>query len=204
MSYPVSFSVTRPERWSRAQLGLRVVLFLIIGILGFSLGALFMMLYLALPAFAAITLSSEPSERFLERDAPRIAKVLRWIMSAYAYFALLTDRFPTSEPHPDVQLEIRCDARPTPSSALLRIIYGLPHVLLLGFVLCLAAVAWMVAFVLVLVRQRYGRGLFDFQVGVLRWMARLLAYEASLVEPYPPFSLAEAAPAPAAPVPGPA
>jgi len=209
MSYPVSFSVTRPERYSRAQLGLRVVLFLLIGVLGFSLGALFLALYLALPAFAAIALSGDRSGlgdlgdlggRSVERDASPIARLLRWIMAMYAYFALLTDRFPISEPERDVHLEIRQGGVPTVSSALLRIIYGIPSLVVLALLLCVAAVAWLVAFVLVLAGQHYGRGLFAFQSGVLRWMARLLAYEASLVDEYPPFSLAEAPRAATAPL----
>ncbi|MFQ5473211.1 MAG: DUF4389 domain-containing protein, partial [Dehalococcoidia bacterium] len=32
-------------------------------------------------------------------------------------------------------------------------------------------------------------GLYNFNLGVMRWEARLLAYHSSLVDPYPPFSL---------------
>jgi uncharacterized protein DUF4389 len=196
MSYPVTFDVVRPERWSRAQLALRLVLFVVIGMLGFSLGALFLLLYIGLPAFAALSLSNESAEGFLEHDAPAVVKVLRWVMAIYAYFGLLTDRPPTIEPERDVHLEAHPEGHPTVASALLRILYGLPSAIVLSIVMWVAALAWLIAFVLVLVHRRYGRWLFEFQTGVLRWMARLLLYQASLVAPYPPFSLSEAAPPP--------
>jgi hypothetical protein len=42
---------------------------------------------------------------------------------------------------------------------------------------------------MVLVQENYADGLYDFQRGVLRWEARLLAYHSSLIEQYPPFAL---------------
>ena len=197
--YPLHFDVKYSERFSRVQLALRIVLFVIIGLLGFSLGALFLVLYLALPAFAAINLSEEPPQEYLEQDGPRIARVLRWVMAVYAYFALLDDRPPTREPDGQLELEIHFGGRPTPATALLRILFGIPSALVLTVVMFFASIAWVIAFVLVLVRERYGHGLFEFQTGVLRWMVRLLAYQASIVEPYPPFSLGEAAPPAAVP-----
>jgi len=197
--YPLHFDVKFSDRFSRVQLAVRMVLFVIIGLLGFSLGALFLVLYLALPAFAAVHLSESPPKQFLENAGPRIARVLRWVMAVYAYFALLTDRLPTHEPDGQIELEIAAGGRPTAGSALLRILYGIPSALALVIVLWFASIAWVIAFVLVLIRERYGHALFEFQTGVLRWMVRLLAYQASIVEPYPPFSLGEAAPPAAVP-----
>src|SRR5215467_7325951 len=112
-SYPLHFDVIHSGRYSRAQLALRVLLFLIIGMLGFSLGALFLVLYLALPAFAAIQLSEAGPDDYIKSDAPRIARVLRWVMAVYAYFALLTDRLPTREPDGAIELEIHAGGHPT-------------------------------------------------------------------------------------------
>ena len=56
----------------------------------------------------------------------------------------------------------------------------------------------------ILVRETYPAALYDFQRGVLRWQARLLAYHASLVDEYPPLAFytgPEPAPPPA-PQPG--
>jgi hypothetical protein len=195
-SYPVTFDVTPPERYSRAQLALRVALFIVLGMLGLSLGALFLVLYIGLPVFTAVMLSSESSEQFLERVAPQLARVLRWVMAIYAYFALLDDRLPVAEPDGFIHLEIQTGGHPTVSSALLRILYGIPSLLVLLLLLWIAAIVWVIAFVLILVRERYPRSLFELQKGVQRWMVRLLAYQASIVEPYPPFSLGETPPPP--------
>ncbi|MHB8879759.1 MAG: DUF4389 domain-containing protein [Myxococcaceae bacterium] len=193
--YPVTFDVTPPERFARVQLGLRLVLFIAIGIVGFSLGAALLLLYLALPAVAAVSLSNGPAGRYLEQDAPRISRFLRWIIAVLAYFAIVTDRLPTEEPDGYLRFEIRPGGHPTAGSALLRILTGIPSALVLAVLLFFAGFAWVIAFLLVLVQERYPRSLFELQAGVLRWTARLLAYQASLVEPYPPYSLGEHPPA---------
>jgi hypothetical protein len=51
---------------------------------------------------------------------------------------------------------------------------------------------------MVLAQENYLDGLFDFHRGVIRWQARLLGYQASLVEPYPPFTVDTGAEAAAA------
>jgi hypothetical protein len=191
-TYPVGFDVKRPELYSRAQLALRIVLFIIIGMLGLSLGALFGLLYLGLPAYAAVRLSNDSAERFLENERERIEQFLRRVMAFYAYFALLLDRPPPFDPDGSIYLEVEPTGRPTVSSALLRILFGIPSALVLGILVGLAGLAWLIAFILILVHRRYGNGLFEFQKGVLGWTARLLAYQASLVDAYPPFSLGEA------------
>jgi hypothetical protein len=47
----------------------------------------------------------------------------------------------------------------------------------------------VIAAISVLINETYPQGIYDFLRGLNRWGARLLAYLASLVEPYPPFSL---------------
>jgi hypothetical protein len=107
----------------------------------------------------------------------------------YAYLLILTDRFPTERPGEIVRFEVRAGGSPTVGSALLRLIYSIPNAfvfLLLGIV---SVAVWLIAAVMVLMRESYPEGLYNFQRGVLRWEARLLGYHASLVEEYPPFAL---------------
>jgi hypothetical protein len=194
--YPVFFAVTRPERFDRVQIALRVALLVVLSFVGVTMGVLFALLYLGLPLIAAILLSQRGPSRFLAEGAPRLAAALRWIMGAYAYMALLTDRLP-GDPESGVRFAVEPGAWSTPAggggptvgTALLRVIYSLPSALVLGVLGIVSWIVWIVAAIAILIGETYPEGLHDFQCGVLRWQARLLAYHASLVEPYPPFSL---------------
>src|SRR5215470_9172815 len=106
-SYPVAFHVDRPARSTRVQLVIRLVLFAVLGLVGVSLGALFMVAYLVLPVLAASQLSQrDAAARDLGGHATRVERALQWIAAIYAYTGLLTDAVPTRAPDPAVHLAI--------------------------------------------------------------------------------------------------
>jgi hypothetical protein len=72
----------------------------------------------------------------------------------------------------------------------MRIVYAIPSLIVLAFLTCVGAIVWTIAVVLVLVSGSYPEGLWRFQLGLVRWMAWVFAYLASLVDRYPPFTLA--------------
>jgi hypothetical protein len=194
--YPVLFDVARPARFDRVQIALRVAILVVLSFVGVTLGALFALLYLALPVIAAFAIGQRGSSRFLAEDAPRLARGLRWVMSAFAYMALLTDRLPGEEADDGVRFAIEPGAWPalagarTPSvaTALLRLVAALPSALVLGILAVASWLVWLVAAVTILLTEHYPEVLHGFQCGVLRWQARLFGYLASLVDAYPPFS----------------
>jgi len=187
--YPVVFDITRPERFERPQVFLRILILIIISIVTSAVGWIFGLVYLLLPVLAAILISNRGRERFIEEDGPRVSGWLRWLVAFYAYLIILTDRFPTERPEEIVRLEVRAGGSPTVGSALLRLIYSIPNAFVFVLLGIVSVAVWLIAAVMVLLRESYPEGLYNFQRGVLRWEARLLGYHASLVEEYPPFAL---------------
>lgn len=192
--YPVHYVVPRPDHFSRLQLIFRLIAFCVVGMLGLSFGAIFAAAYVALPAFAAGRISAAGGTAYVERDGPRVTAALRWLAAVSAWAGLIAERPPIDSPEKTIHLEI--DGRPlaTPSSALWRLVTGLPSAIVLSILCWFGVLVWMWAALTVLLNERVGTRAFHYLVGIQRWSVRLLAYQASLVDDYPPFSFGDSVP----------
>lgn len=187
--YPVHYSVTPPSRFTPIQLLVRVTAFVAVGAVGLSFGTLFALVYLLLPLIAASRLLSlGDSTAYVREDGPRIAAALRWIAAVSAWAGLVVDELPLGGSPDSVRLSIEGAPRPTPTTAMLRVLMGLPSALVLAFLCAVGVFVWLWAAASVLVTQQIGPRAFEYLVGLQRWSLRLLAYQASLVDAYPPFS----------------
>lgn len=197
IEYPVHYHVERPERFSRLQLLIRLIAFVAVGMLGVSFGSIFAFLFLALPVFAAIRLPARGDvQSYAEEDGPYLYKLLHWFAAIAAWAGLIVDNLPRRHPSEVVTLEIEEEAtgRPSATAPIWRVLTGLPSALVLAVLGFIGAFVWLWAALSILFAERVGPGAFNYLVGLQRWSIRLLLYQASLVDDYPPFSFSDQSP----------
>jgi len=131
--------------------------------------------------------------------------VLRWTwrVGFYSYQALGTDKYPpftlAAGGYP-ADLEVAYPAMLTPGLALIKWwLLAIPHYIVLAlFIGCgwirWPGLLWVLVFfaaVALLFTGKYPRGIFDFVMGIDRWIYRVAAYSGLTTDRYPPFRLGD-------------
>lgn len=189
-AYPVQLEVHSPATYDRVQVVVRVLICLSLGIVQQSVGGLFGVLYLVLPTLAAILISQRSGRGYLQQDSGWVTAVLDWVVAFYAYMLFVTDRFPLERPTRPTHLHVTADPAREPdlSDALLRLVTSLPHAIVLGILGLVAGLCALIITALVALGARVPETMRTFQRDFVSWIGRVLAYHASLVDVYPPFS----------------
>ena len=187
MAYAATFDIQTPREFDKAQVFLRILIVFVLSILQIG-NIVFGGAYIILPVIAAVMISQKGPQKYIDEAQTGPVKWLRYIMMFYAYMALATDKLQTEDPEEVVKLSVTPAGSPTVGNALVRIILAIPHALVLGLIGIVFFFVWLIAAVSILLNGTYPEWASDFIRGYLRWNARLLAYMASLVDEYPPFS----------------
>ena len=120
-------------------------------------------------------------------------ELVRFSTRIGAFFALLTDQYPSTVDEQSVHLEVDYPDAENGLNRwlpLVKWLLAIPHYLILVVLSIAAFFAVVIAWFSILFTGRYPRALFDFVVGVCRWWLRVEAYALLLVtDRYPPFSL---------------
>ena len=131
--------------------------------------------------------------------------VLRWTwrVQYYSYAALATDRYPPFSPDDDpaypARLQVEYPQRLSRGLVLVKWwLLAIPHYLVVGLFVGGAYTVWhggligvlvLIAAVIVAITGSYPEPVFDFVLGMNRWVLRVAAYAALMTDRYPPFQL---------------
>lgn len=176
-AYPATFDISKPARFTRPNVFIRIIGAIILGIVNW-------LVIVLLPLYAAFQISSQ-KEKYLENET--VKGWLRSYVGLCSYVYLLTDEFDGTK-DPTFRFDVTPGGTPSLGAALLRYIFGIPHLLIIGVLGWLASIIWLIGSIMILLNEDYSAGLYDINRGVVRWIARYAAYHASLVQEYPPFA----------------
>jgi hypothetical protein len=90
-------------------------------------------------------------------------------------------------PHP-VEFDVEYPEQLSRLSSLFRLILAIPQLIVVYLLFLPLQILTFIAWFAILFTGRYPKAFFDFNAGVLRWGANVMAYVALLRDEYPPFS----------------
>lgn len=203
--YPVQFSVAYPDRpLSRLTTLLRLVTVIPIAIVLWSIdsGDLYLaggtdVSKLAIGGGGILFLGPLLMILF-RRKYPRWwfdwnLELQRFVNRVGVYMLLMDDRYPSTDDHQGVRLDIAYPDAARELNRWLPLIkwfLAIPQFIVLWVLSIGVLFATIFAWFAILVTGRYPHGVFRFVEGVLRWSNRVLAYSLLLVtDRYPPFRL---------------
>lgn len=201
--YPVTFTFDGPEQLSRLSTFFRLVLIipvilflaLLSGGTGYPGSTTGEIAAVGSGVFGGLVLAYLASA-FVRGGRPVgwlgsvLVAIYRFQLRAYAYFLLLTDKYPAFEGDWYAQFTAQRPERISRRQMLVwKFLTSIPHFFVIIVLFFAVAVCEVIGWFAILFTGRFPRGLRDFVVGWLRWQARVYAYLISLRDEFPPYSL---------------
>jgi hypothetical protein len=184
--YPLRFDVEYPDELNRWLPLIKWLLAIPQLLIVYALLSVVSVIHLI--AFFAILFTTKYPQQLFEFAL----NVYRWQMNVSGYVGLMRDEYPPFSWEPGqypVTFEIDYAEQLNRWLPLIKWLLAFPHYIVLTFLFIAASVVWIIAFFAILFTRRFPQGLFDFNVGVLRWWQRVNAYVYLMRDEYPPFSL---------------
>jgi hypothetical protein len=182
--YPVQLSIDYPESSNRLTAFFRPILMIPIVIL--SIGVTYALVMLTLPVALIILFRRKYPRWWFDFNL----EVLRFSTRINAYAGLMQDAYPSTDEDQSVHLDIEYPDDLNRWLPLIKWLLAIPHYIVLMVLGLVSLVLTVIAWFAILITGRFPRALFDFNLGVSRWEARVSAYMSTLMtDRYPPFSL---------------
>src|SRR5690242_7463705 len=205
-AYPVQFSVDYPDRdLNRVSTGFRIFTVIPIAIVIGTIGGYSARWGTSTTGTSEVALGGTgllfipPLLMILFRQKyPRWwydwnLELLRFTNRVGVYFALMDDRYPSTDEQQSVLLDLRYpDAQQDLNRwlPLVKWLLAIPHYIALFFLYIAVIVIVIVSWFAIVITGRYPRGAFGFVEGVIRWHNRVVGYAFVMVtDRYPPFRL---------------
>jgi hypothetical protein len=189
--YPVQLDLEAPlevARWRPfVHWLLAIPHFLVLYFLGIANGILTFLAWFAILFTARIPRGMFDFMALIHRYQWRVTSYAYWMREPYPPFEFsATAADPGTDP---ARFSIQYPERMSRLLIFVKWLLAVPHYVALFFLAVAAFVAWIIAFLAVVILGRWPVGLRGFLVGVVRWGTRVQAYVYLLTDVYPPFSL---------------
>ena len=190
----LTLRVVYPESFSRLQLLLRLFLGWLYIVLPHMIVLFFVLIWaklLWLYTTFYILLKGE----YPEKPQSFILGTMRWLTRVHLTTYNLRDDYPAFGVHKEVdyfELELSNEEIPNRLTVLVRfLLSGLiifPHLFIWVFRNFWSGILTFLAFWVVLFTGKYPYNWYEFNIGTLRWLLRVLGYQLYLFNAYPPFT----------------
>ena len=187
--------ITQQDKYSRSQLLIRTFFGLFYIIIPHAISLLFIFLWVIIinfMSFLIILFTGRYPKTFFDFKV----NILHWKLRLYISLLNLTDNYPAIGLYgeePNIKLEVEHPEKLNIFLLITKTFFGLiyvflPHSVILIFRYLISFILYIMCWFSILFTAKIPKSWFNFQVGTLRWSARIAIYLGFLTDRYPPYT----------------